>query len=265
MENKQLFAKVAVSILIGLNVGAYYVFWPHQDGGAKQAPKKPDEDRGQTKLLPSKAEPTKVEPVLPNPLELPPIASVPLNIPNPTKAELSHDEAVNKLLDHIKRDKDDRNDSSPAIPMFPEDVLKPAVDKNVGVTSPLTPKVPLPPIRWIVVPAASSRTLIVANVKLDNPAIKFALSCGSLTNASQDGDVEAKGTVRLEGLDVIVNCDRLTFAHAPSRIVFDGQVVVTPVNPNTGQHPMRTDRIVWEFAPTSPKATLLPPPLGPPK
>jgi hypothetical protein len=255
MENKQLFTKVAVSILIGLNVGAYYVFWPHQDGGAKPAAKKPDEDKGQTKLLP-----TKPEQPTPKPAELPILTSVPLSIPNPKKAEFSPEEAVNKLLDHIKREKDV---VPTPIPMFPEDQAKPTVDKNVGVTSPLTPKVPDSVVRWRVVSSATSMKgpQTHAMVQLNRPDVAFSVRYEALTVVAGSDDLEAKGNVQLvHGAVLVVKCERLRFAHNPSRIIFEGNVVIAPVE--SWMHTLRTDRVVWDFEADS---TMPQSPLGPPK
>lgn len=48
MSGKPLFAKLAVVLLIGINLGAYYAFWPDH-GGAGKAPA-PDLNAGQTSL-----------------------------------------------------------------------------------------------------------------------------------------------------------------------------------------------------------------------
>src|SRR5262245_36653231 len=54
MGNKQLFAQIGVFALLGLNVGAYYVFWPHKESGAQSESKALPQAKAQTRLLPDK-------------------------------------------------------------------------------------------------------------------------------------------------------------------------------------------------------------------
>src|SRR5438876_8867969 len=54
--DKQVFAKVGVFVLLGLNVGAYYLFWPRQQGAPKQETNRPHEEKGEVALLPTKSD-----------------------------------------------------------------------------------------------------------------------------------------------------------------------------------------------------------------
>ncbi len=299
MSQRQLFAKIGVFVLLGVNVGAYYMFWPHHDGRAKSETKSPQGERGEAQLLP--APPTK-EPIPARPKEIPagPLAdAVPLNAPASAKIEtkeLSSDELAAKLLEHIRKEKEGTNPpvvvvppsmpspfdekkfvipdkvEIPVPPMFPDarkpkalpplegNPLKPGADiSSVGVTSPLTPKTP--PNPWtLTTETVGTQTLLLA--KLRNTA-EFRVYCDRVQSKPGGGEVVAEGNVFFSGAGAGVRCGRLTIPLGEARLIFEEQVVLTP-SPGAGA--MRSERIVWELPLNTPNgnATAKPGVLGPP-
>jgi hypothetical protein len=277
--DKQLFAKLGVCALLGLNVGAYYVFWPSQNGNKTEA-QTPKEEKGQTQLLPTPAEPARPKELSPKPL----VDAVPIGVPIPPKLPESKPpterEIVGKLSSLIKEqggaDKppvtlinpptpnafDEKKILVPEkplspppgfpeegkpkpLPAFPSEPLKPAV---FGVTSPLTPKLaPEKRSPWTFKVEKADKGQKLVTAKLTNPVFEFRIFCDSVTQNLGGVELDATG-VRLETAGISVRCKRLTVpVGLPPRFVFEGDVVVNPGTPFDGS--MRTDRLVWELHP----------------
>lgn len=288
MENQQFLARIGIFALIGLNVGAYYVFWPSQDSATRTEAKAPQEVKGTAQLVPTS---------VPQPKDLPAKAAssaVPLNIADaPKMPEPAGEDPVSKLLDHIKKEKEGSvapkpfDDSKftipnpptrppgpgdlPVLPMIPDDgkpkplpPLKPAGDlqpanDRVGVTSPLTPKVPEAASMWkfdVTKPLSNGGSLAVIAKMTDRP-LKWNFSCTKFEPGTGGADAVAEDAVLATEVGVSIRSKRMTFAYALPRITFDGAVTITPAGTTYG---MQSERVVWDF-PLRPAGTVL----GPPK
>jgi hypothetical protein len=287
MAHKQLFAQIGVFVLLGLNVGAYYVFWPHHDGGSKSEAKSPREEKGEGHLLPA---PPDKQPNTAKPKELPanpPSDAVTLSIPgsvSKSDKETAADDAVSKLLDHIKKesaavnqpparpfdeknyvfpekqDNPARKGELPSIRLLPEDnkpkplpplkadpLLLGTSNPNVGVTSALTPK--LPPGPWLLhTETVGDQTLLVAKLRQPastRPPAEFRILCDRLETKGPGGDMQAVGRVTFAGAGLKGACQRLTLRRNESRLVFEDQVYLVQETIAGGN--LSGDRIVWQL------------------
>jgi hypothetical protein len=287
MAHKQLFAQIGVFVLLGLNVGAYYVFWPHQDSGSKSEAKSPREEKGEVQLLPA---PPDKQPNIAKPSEFPANPrsdAVPRSLAasaSNAEKDTSADDAVSKLLDHIKKESADgkrapagpfneknyvfpekqdnpaKQSELPAIRFLPEDnkpkslpplkadpLLPDPSNPNVGVTSALTPK--LPPGPWLLhTETAGDQTLLVAKLRRPastRPLAEFRILCDRLETKSPGGDVQAVGRVTFAGAGLKGACQRLTVRLQESRLVFEDQVYLAQETVAGGN--LSGDRIVWEI------------------
>jgi hypothetical protein len=287
MAHKQLFAQIGVFVLLGLNVGAYYVFWPHHDGGSKSEAKSPRQEKGEVHLLPA---PPDKQLNTAKPKEFPANPrgdAVPLSIPSSASKsdkEMSVDDPVSKLLDHIKKESaagnqppagpfDEKNyvipekqdnpaktSELPAIRLIPADnkpkplpslnadpLLPDTRNPNVGVTSALTPK--LPPGPWLLhTEAVGDQTLLVAKLRQPasaRPLAEFRVLCDRLETKGSGGDVQAVGRVTFAGAGLKGACQRLTLRLHESRLVFEDQVYLVQETVAAGN--LSGDRIVWEI------------------
>jgi hypothetical protein len=275
--DKQLFAKVGVFVLLGLNVGAYYVFWPGQKNAPRHETKGQREEKGEVALLPTKPEtPTSAKPKefpvgsLDNVVALPP----PVH-PKLADQEIKPDEAVNRLLDHIKNETEtakvvlppplpgkvdpaafpslrDETKPKPLPPIEAQPLLK---DPNIGVTSALTPKLPTP---WVFqIDKFGNQTLLIAKLRQpgsDQFAAEFRIVCDRAERNGPDGDLQAFGKVTFSGAGLKGVCQRLTVPSLESRIQFEDQVSIVQ-DLNAGGS-LRGDRFTWELA-VEPKMPLL--------
>jgi hypothetical protein len=287
MAHRQLFAQIGVFVLLGLNVGAYYVFWPHHDSGSKSEAKSPREEKGEVHLLPAPPDqrPTTAKPkeFAPNPRS----DAVPLSIPgsaSKSDEETSADDAISKLLDHIKKESADVNQAPaapigekndvlpekqdnpakkselPAIRFLPDDnkpkplprlkadpLLPDTGNPNVGVTSALTPK--LPPGPWLLhTETVGDQTLLIAKLRqLPSTRLlaEFRILCDRLEAKGRGGDVQAVGRVTFAGAGLKGACQRLTLRLHESRLVFEDQVYL--VQETVAGSNLSGDRIVWEI------------------
>jgi hypothetical protein len=258
--DKQLFAKIGVFVLLGLNVAAYYVFWPSQHGASKSEAKAPKEEKGEVQLLP-----TQPNLVMPNAFPASAAVAVPLSIPTPPKSserDVGPDDAVNKLLAHIRKEAETsqgsvqaQNEKGPD-PLFPGDnkpkplpLLKAEpimVDPNVGVTSALTPKTP--PSPWLLnMEAVGNQTLLIA--RLREPAsgqqvAELRILCDRVEPKAAGG-VHALGNVTFTGAGMKGACRRLIVPTFEPQLLFEEQVYLTQDgNPAAS---LRGDRIAWEL------------------
>ena len=271
--SNQLFAKIGVFVLLGLNVGAYYIFWPSKDSGPRSEAKAPKEEKGTAKLFPAQATVAK-------PREIAPAALASATTLTPTTMEASPDEAVSKLLEHIK--KETEADSKPPAVIIPSTAPKPFDEKNFALpepkenlpkkidfpddtkpkTLPLLKGEPLlpegnnpnfgiapangPAGAWLLhTETVGGQTLLIA--KLRQPtgqAIEFRIWCDRVDTKGPGGDVQAIGKVTFAGPGLKGTCQHLTFAFYASRILFEEQVVL--VQEGVGST-LRADRISWEL------------------
>lgn len=258
--DKQLFAKIGVFALLGLNVGAYYVFWPHQNGGAKSEAKAQPEEKGEVKLMPVK------------PKELPAKSlddAVPLSLSTPPKLPEAksgtEDELVEKLLTRIKEQTRDSEDKPAAPPKLldmktiphlpPPDAGKPGTlpdldgkalkPENVGVTSPLVPRVP--PSPWSIhTEAANGKTLLVdKSQRPKGDPVEFRITCSRYETKADS--IQAFG-VTFTGAGLKGDCERAIISLDRECVIFEGHVF---------------ERIIWEPSATAPASR--PAALGAPK
>jgi hypothetical protein len=261
--DKQVFAKVGVFVLLGLNVAAYYVFWPSQ----KQETNRPREEKGEVALLPTKADklPTPARPkdfpagslndavVLPPPI-----------LPKPADQELKPDEAVNRLLEHIKKEGEGGkvvlppDDPKPkALPPLQVELL--VKDPNIGVTSALTAKAPEAVDGWTLKKekVIGSQTLVTA--KVHNPGVEFRFTCGRVEMLPDGAALVARGGVDLECNGLRVVCQTLTVEFSPQRLTFAGQVSIFSPQARPSA-PLLSDRATWLFPRPQPTPGFLGPP-----
>lgn len=290
--DKQLFAKIGVFVLLGLNVGAYYVFWPSPQGASKTEAKGPREEKGEAMLLPSKSDrPTDVG----KPKTLPATAfkdAIPVSLPSSPRLpeqEVKAEDAVNKLLDHIKKETEGakvvipppmlvfpedqktvvpEKVDPPAFPPLLEDVkpkpLPPLQgdplkkDPNIGVTSALTPKLPSP---WLFsLEMQGNQSVLTARLQFpgtERPVAEFRILCDRVER-TPTGDVQAVGKVTFAGAGMKGACQRLTVPLQEVRLLFEEQASIVQ-DLNAGST-LRGDRMVWEL-----EGETRPPKLGAPK
>ena len=302
--DKQFVAKIGVFALIGLNVGAYYVFWPSHDNGAKSEARSPREEKGTVQLLPTAPIPAKPKEIAPASLN----DAAPLSIPGSVKKPMeqtSPDDAVARLLDHIKKETDAEkktpaeklleivlpptmpnpfdekkivgsekakdqnkepllpeapkfpNDSKPKfLPRLDGDPLKP---DNVGVTSPLTSKVP--PSPWsLTSEIAGTQKLLIAKLQGNLAPVEFRILCDRVETKSGNTEVVAEGNVTIQGAGLRGACQRLSLPLHETRLVFDGHVAIVH---SKAAGMLRGEHIVWELLVLMPVSN--PAALGPPK
>lgn len=278
MSNKQFLAKIGVFALLGVNVGAYYMFWPHHDGGAKSEAKSPEGEKGHVQLLPSA--PAK-QPTPEKPKENPAGSltnAVPLNIPAPPKLEakeLTPDELAAKLLEHIRKEKeggtapvtivqpaskplDETKPIIPVPPLFPAEQPKtlPKLDGEPikpaafdGVTSPL----PTHGVWAFQTRKEKVGGQIMVLAKHRN-GDEFSIGCQQFVVATDGSEAVASGGVVCIGAGMTVSCSSLKLALKASRLLFEEQVLMSPTAA-PGSY-MRFERVVWEFPVAEPKSAL---------
>ncbi len=279
MENQQLFAKVAVFALLGVNVGAYYVFWPRQQSDAVCEPSVPRQGKGVAELLPEPAA-KQAKAAAPKELAASFVKEAPaVKVVEPDKKQdsdiVAADDLVRKLLEHLEKEK---RAVEPA-PTFPKDekqALKehkqpdpinreplpvpktlpplkadplPTDRKDIepgkaGVTSPLTRKtLPSP---WILhTEPVGKQTLLIAKLQGVRSSVEFRILSERIE--TKDNEILALGNVVLNGAGLRGECQRVTLPLADARLVFEEKVRIVQV---TGS--LQGDRITWEFNPAAP-------------
>src|SRR5436189_5414951 len=100
MASRQLVAQIGVFAILGLNVGAYYAFWPHRES-ENRSQARPQPGKGQMQLLPPTPLPDKLD-ATPTVLS----GGVPLLIDNPPaeSAVKPDDDPLARLLQHIQKE-----------------------------------------------------------------------------------------------------------------------------------------------------------------
>ena len=256
MVNQQSLAKIGVFILLGVNVAAYYVFWPeyqgHPPSNEASAPKQPNPN-DQTLPAPNLAKPQEIAPGLFDGAAL-------ATIPNPP-AKIDDEEAIRKLLEQIKQQEKSVKDNEPtreprgprplaflkADPLANEE--KNAANADVAVTSALTVKLPTSP--WhLSIDASGTQTLLVAKLRQADAA-GFQVLCDRVEKAAADGSVQAFGNVTFVGAGMKGSCQRLTVSGLVPQVVFEEQVQIVGGSFAAGSH-LHGDRIVWELPARNP-------------
>jgi len=268
MDSKQSLAKIGVFVLLGINVGAYYYFWPRHDDGTKTVAKAAVQEKGEPQLLPPKLPaPVSAEPKRPSAETV--SEAVPLAIPIPPPLpERKHPEsrvgggptdAALKLMEFIEKDKlpelprlpaaESAKREEPAkinqagfIPMLP--------DPGVAVASPLTPKIP--PGLWMVqTDKVGNRTQLIARLRdaaSERVVVEFRILCDRAETNPQSGAVQALGNVAFSGAGWKGACQAVTLPVHEPRLVFEREVQVMQDILGTSQDGvLRGERIVWEL------------------
>ena len=268
MGNKQVLAQIGVFALLGLNVGAYYVFWPHKDTSAQTDSKDQRQESGQTQLFPQKKDPPISAAAAP-PKETPAgltREAVPLHIPNPPakpSEKKEDDDALGKLLEHIKNETgstpivSQTSESQPfieqkkpsqlpplqAIPLE-RDLRRPS-DSIVAVTPAITPK--LAPSPWLLnIETVGKQTQITAKLKQSN--VEFRILCNHV-DSKDPSAVHGLGNITFIGGGLKGTCQRLTLKTQEVQVVFEDQARIDQDgNPAST---LRGDRILWELSPST--------------
>lgn len=244
MASKQILAQIGVFALLGLNVGAYYVFWPHRESDNRSEAKAVTQEKGATQLLPEK----KVKPAPPT--ELPagvPTRATPLQIANPPAPALeqkANDDPIAKLLQHIERE----NGAPRPVNQSENGDREMPTTPGVGVASAITPKVPPTPADvpgvWLVrTEMIGPQTKVVA--KLKQSAIEFTIVCDRVEVPIPGGTIHAIGKVKFQGAGMTGTCKRLTLPLHETRLTFQDQVEI--VQDAKLASNLSSERIVWDL------------------
>lgn len=277
MANKQLLAKLGVFVLLGLNVAAYYYFWPRQNVETRAQ----NEPKGETHVF---AAPQIKPQDVPKPKEiaaaafkdaqpLPPPEPIKKTAPDPIKnamnEETTADEMVRRLLDHLEKEKK----AAPLPPPNPFDNEKPRAlpplsadpigePGKIGVTSPLTPKSSASP--WFLSQEqAGKQTLLIGKLQpAPNlpPVAEFRILCDRVDTRSSE--VLALGNVVFTGAGLRGECQRVVLPLLERKVILEDQV---RIGADMGIGLMCGDRFVWELPAPASSANRVTPVLGPPK
>lgn len=277
MGNRQVFAQIGVFALLGLNVGAYYVFWPHKESGAQSEIQPIAQPKEKTQLLPVKADAPAPAILVPaKEMPDPDVVAPPLQIVNPPvnpPAKNDDEAAIRKLLDRIQRDAPPTQLTSSSKAEPPEDpqanVVRPMnadvansepkqTDNNVGVTSALSPR--MPPSPWLLsMEMVGEQTQLIARLKQpvvnQRPVVEFKILCNRVEMKSP-GMVQAMGNVTVIGGGLKGNCQRLTLPLNEMQLVFEEQAKI--VQDGHAASTLKGERIVWEFNPAAEVQTVTP-------
>jgi hypothetical protein len=255
MGDSKNLAKVGVFVLLGINIAAYYFFWPKQSGGGNET-KAAKADRGDAILMPAQGF---KPPEPPKPKELPSNlreGAMPLQITEPLKKSDGptdpDDDVIRKLLEHIKRDGsplatppskwgDDKKDEKPA---NPASVAAPIDPSKIAVTSPLTPKLPSSPWFLYQEPAGKQTVLIgkLHATPTAPPVAEFRILCDRVETKSAVNEVVAIGNVAFSGAGLKGQCGKLTLPLLEPMLIFDEAV---RIEHESGLAPLRGERIFW--------------------
>ncbi len=245
--SKQLLAKCGVFVLIVVNLGAYYLFWPETGSSGANIEKQENPGSslqiaatasaaqpGETAKPAPHAAPTQSAPPPPEPLQpvsLPQSDPAPDGlpaIPDPGAGPLPAPvvaQADDQTLERLKRLK----------ASFGKDSTEPQ-PKPVGRSLP-TPDVPIPPATPPMAPAAKSahpgkspwtlqwetndgRTTLTAKL---NKRVDFRIICDGVKMETQKGALVAIGKVALNGPGLRGTCDQLTIRLGSDTLVFEGK------------------------------------------
>jgi hypothetical protein len=252
--SKQLLAKCGVFVLIVVNLGAYYIFWPEiststvnaekQENPGKAPPVTATAPAGQpgeaTKPQSIPEEPTQLvslPPSEPAPDGLPPIPDPSAGpLPPPVMVAQADDPTIEKL----KRLKASFTKESPPPPAPiappPVDPPKPpaAVKALPADPAPLPPAAPPAPaaktdpksmapskspwtLQWEI---NDGRTTLTAKL---HKRVDFRIECDGVKMETQDGALVAVGKVLFSGPSLRGTCDRLTVSLGSDNLVFEGK------------------------------------------
>jgi hypothetical protein len=262
MGNQQLYAKIGVFVLLGVNVGAYYVLWPRQPNSTIDEANGPRAALGEVEFLP----PLNVKPPeAGEPKE--PAAGFAKDTEHTKKVDPKEDGAddlVRKLLAHMNREApagnprpafpvaEEKNaavkgeaggtkgEPSPVAPRpLPQMQAEPLDPARIGVTSPLTPKPP--PSPWVLyTEAVGKQTLLVAKLQGPKSVVEFRILCDRIE--TRGNDVVALGNVAFSGSGLRGDCQRLTLPLLETRLLFEEQV---HIRQDAGS--LIGERLAWEF------------------
>lgn len=273
MGNRQIFAQIGVFALLGLNVGAYYVFWPHKESGNKSEATTVTQEKGKTHLLPTKKDKT-APPIAVRPDEIPTGvlgSAALLNMDKPSMSpplNVGADETLGKLLEHIKNEtapapggSEKRNDAEDRLPrlVLPEEKKpnpsppshadldrKQPSNSGIAVASALTTKVT--PSPWLLnMEVVGNQTQLIAKLRqpvFGRPAVEFKILCDRVEMKAPGDVVQALGKVTFAGAGLQGSCQRLTLPLHETQLVFEEQAQIVQ-DANLGSI-LRGDRIVWE-------------------
>lgn len=153
--DKHVFAKFGVFVLLGMNVGAFFVFWPHQSGNARSDEKAlKKEEKGEAKLVPTppapaapKAKPSAEPKPKPKELAAKPVADAtplkPPESPKPPEKKLAAEDVVGKLLSRIK-EQNEESKEKPTITLIPSPMPMPKAHEEKKLEIPELPLAPPP-------------------------------------------------------------------------------------------------------------------------
>lgn len=272
MSNQQIYAKICVFALLGLNVGAYYYFWPRREqGGDVQTEVQPE-----SKPLPPPGAVEKPRAaVTPNQLpEIPAPKPPPIHGAAFEKKEDagagSANEMVRKLLEHLREENKNKKNSPPDLanekrqpelaPLFPNDKkprplpplgadplpidLKSIDPSKIGITSPLTPKPSPGP--WVVsMEKVGQQTLVTATLHAGTKqAVEFRILCDHVEKLPSSQEVLARGNVAFAAGGWKGHCQRLTLSLLEPRVVFEEKAHIGHL---ASSGTLVGDRVVWEI------------------
>jgi hypothetical protein len=272
MADRQLLAKCGVVVLLGLNVGAYYLFWPKNNG-------RPIERAATTPASAPAA------PIPPRPKDFP-VTAVKNAEPHRIvgvdawkEKVIEGDDAVNRLVELIQKDNaqpipvvGDGLETLPRIPAPPLAVADPkphvlpplkgepindeangATDPNVAIASALAQRSQQSP--WLMnVKKSGTQIRISATLRRASPAklsAEFEILCDRVDVQAADG-LHALGSVTFVGAGIKGGCQRLTVPWNAANLVFEEQVRIMPEDTRGWSLPgsqLRGERFVWEQAP----------------
>lgn len=293
MGNQQIYAKIGVFVLLGINVTAYYFFWPRSKGIEVSQADVPKAGRPSTKSV--------------KPKELPRDVRAKAAPPIVKKASEPEEEALRKLLDHIAKDmqsggepsglplvpfeKEDgippprkdsgRKDLVPAVPLDPDgqkprplpplkadpllgDRENPDISK-IAVTSPLTAKT-LPSPWQVQVEEAGKQKLLIARLQQGSPpqtVAEFRVLCDRVETDGKANEIRAVGDVVFRGAGLRGECGQLVVSLPESRVIFAERVRLFADAIATGG--LRGDHIEWDWKANAAGPVVRPGALGAPK
>ncbi len=239
MGNKHFFAFLGVTALLVANLAGYYFLWPIDGARPAKGAAFATEEKGETRLVAAKLE---KKTVIPQPVIEKPAA--------PKIDAINEDEAVHKLIEHIRRDNEEMKAPRP-LPSLQSDpltgsLLPPANPDAVSLTK-STPSL------WLTnVERSADRTVVTAKLRhpdSDRIAAEFVVQCDRVESVTSPTEsLIAHGRIAFFGPGVTGNCGRLTISLQEARIVFEEAVQFRTIttSPETAAGMLIGDRVTWE-------------------
>lgn len=241
--SKQLLAKCGVFVLIVVNLGAYYIFWP-ESGSSGTNIEKHDNPGNPLQIAgtANAAQPGETAKPASPPIEQLQAISLPADpapdglpaMPDPSAGALPAPVAVaqadDPTIERLKRLKASFNKESNPAPMLP--------DPQPKTANPPTPPAPLPAaatptanvapkstptgkspwmLQWEI---NDGRTTLTAKL---NKRVDFRIVCDGIKMETQDGALVAIGKVAFSGPGLKATCDQLTVSLGSDSLVFEGK------------------------------------------